>query len=266
MLDPTPRDGDRGGTCTAGQNKGLPCDVMARNTVFPAVDQTPSGGSYSLDCFPSRSKNISGIGLEFHLDQSTGTARELQAVVSCQDSLNPDDKCPCLVCSGDSFTPCNDDDDCEGIGECSSTGTGTTPETNQCNNKLCTALPDGGGECTTGPDLKYCEGLLRPDGRALFPCFNDESCSPPNTESEIGPCSLLQRRTCLPDPITALGQADPIHPVLAAVSCMPPTGGASRNQAIGLPGPARIVEQTTMKSSCGTAEYAPGAGCADGLD
>ena len=270
--DPIPNDGVRGGLCTAGQNKTLPCDVTAFNTTFPAYPiGQPAGGGYSLDCIPSTGKNISGTGLVIKLTQTTGTST-LAAEVSCQDSLNPDDECPCLVCSGNTFLPCNKDSECAavGAGTCSSTGTGTTPQRNECNGKLCTAQPDGTGVCTTGPDLVFCEGIVRANGEGLIPCNGEAACLPPSTDFDVGPCSLVSRRLCFPDPIVATGTPSPTTPIGAATFCIPPTDNASINLAAGLPGPGRVVNQATAKTFCGIDEdkqYIPGVGgCFDDLE
>ncbi len=271
-LDPVSGDGHRGGVCTAGQNIKLPCDVTAANTTFPAFIDGPNGGGYSLDCFPTAGRNASGTGLVIDLTQTTATST-LTAQVPCGQV---DALCPCLVCNGNSSEDiaCNTDQECAdlGFGTCSSSGSaGGFPEPNACENRACSALPDGTGECTTGPDEFFCDDLVRANGKGIVPCdptlpVDDRGCGiPSDGVFYYGNCTLSQRRLCLPDPIVATGKVDPQHPVLAATACMPPTSGPGKNAALGIPGPLRLLQQTTMQSFCDAAagiRYAPGVGCA----
>ncbi|HXC52415.1 MAG TPA: hypothetical protein VN634_16150 [Candidatus Limnocylindrales bacterium] len=270
-LDPISGDGQRGGVCTAGQNIKLPCDVTAANTTFPAFIDGPNGGGYSLDCFPSAGKNATGTGLLIDLTQTTGTST-LTAHVPCGQV---DALCPCLICNGNRTedVPCNTDQYCAdlGFGTCSSSGSGGFPEPNVCENSACSALPDGTGECTTGPDEFFCDDLVRANGKGIVPCdptrvVDERGCGKPSDGVfYYGNCTLSQRRLCLPDPIVATGEVDPQHPVLASTACMPPTSGAGKNAVLGIPGPLRLLQQTTMQSFCDAAagkRYAPGVGCA----
>ncbi|HXC51254.1 MAG TPA: DUF4215 domain-containing protein [Candidatus Limnocylindrales bacterium] len=271
-MDPVPNDGQRGGVCTAGQNIKLPCDVTATNTTFPAHnDGIDSGGGYSLDCFPSAGKNVSGTGLVIDLTQTTGTST-LTSHVPCGgiDAL-----CPCLVCDGNPLEdiPCNTDEQCAalGFGACTSSGAGGFPEPNACDNRACTALPDGTGVCTTGPDEHFCDLLLRSNGKGFIPCNPDDpnvdnrGCGKPTDGAfYYGQCTLSDRRLCLPDPIVATGTPSTTAPIGAATFCIPPTANPGINNAAGLPGPGRVVNQAKARTFCDAAmtrEYVPGVGC-----
>jgi len=268
-LDPVANDGLRGGRCTAGQNTRLPCDVMATNSTFPAFLDGPSGGGYSLDCFPSDGKNISGTGLVINLTQTTGTST-LTAHVPCGQV---EGNCPCLVCDGNPTEdiPCNTDQECAnlGFGACASSGAGNFPEQNGCNDHACTANPDGTGICTTGPDEVFCDGVVRANGKGLVPCnpnipLPNECGTTADPANYYGLCTLSQRRLCLPDPIVATGTPSPTVPIGAATFCIPPTANSGINLAAGLPGPGRVVNQAKATTFCGPNGdkiYVPGVGC-----
>ena len=292
-LDAVADDGIRGGTCFEGRNAGLSCDVGGQNTSFPAFAGEEGGAGYSLDCLPDIGKNISGAGLIIKLTQSTGTT-ELDSNVSC-GGQNPGLNCPCLQCSAEPAFPCNSDADCAGqqgvctgsaavrcddTSDCVALGVGTcTPSTcsasggsnfprpNDCDQGLCEDQGGGKGLCSLGPDETFCDGLVTAAGRGILTCAIDDDCTPIAVGQDAGACTLVQRRECFLDPIVATGQANPSTPIGAAAFCVGPTSNDAINTVAGLPGPARVINQTKAKTFCEkdpTQQYIPGVGgCLD---
>ncbi len=264
-LDPVANDGVRGGVCAGGIDEGLPCDVMAVNSSFPAS----GGGGHSLDCFPDPLSNTSGQGLRIELTQTTGTSGPIAAQVSC-GGIFAGFNCPCRVCGGDPSVVCNTDADCAAVGAglCDANGGSGSVfnQPNSCQNSsggfngLCTDLGGGFGECTIGPDDNYCDGQVRADGRGIITCSSNADCSGTGG-GPWGNCTIAERRSCFPDPLSATGQADPTAPVGAAVFCLPPTGSGVVNGAAGLPGLGKVVNQVTSKTFCsdGVTQYTPGS-------
>lgn len=326
MFDEVMNDGVRGGRCVLGPDEGLPCDVQAFNTTFPArvVGQT-SGGGYSLDCFPNN--DISGGGLIINLTQSTGVTQQ-SFDVPCGSHLDAD--CACRQCTGTGFVPCSGDGDCvnepgfcnvsgEGyecasnadclsldlgnchaaLKRCDSSRGGITnvgcmtnadcknymnaqtcnpstcatnglvselPQPNGCVDFDCSDVGGGEGECTVGPDSKFCDALLRANGEGILNCIDNGDCLASVVGVNAGNCTLTARRECFLDPIVAAGKADPTFPVGAAFFCIPPTGNTGINSTAGLPGPGRVVNQAQSKTFCETdpeRQYIPGVGCLD---
>jgi hypothetical protein len=147
---------------------------------------------------------------------------------------------------------------------CSSQGAaGDFPLPNGCENLECTDTGNEIGQCTTGPDSQYCAGVVRPNGEGILACATDDDCAPDVVGVDARPCSLVQRQPCFLDPIEADGNADPDHPVLAETYCVGTLSSAGKNAVYGLPGPARAVRQTSLRSYCDSNPeqlYSPGAG------
>lgn len=260
-LDATAGDGNADGFCVGGRSNGLSCDVDASNTSFPARPGEKGGAGYSLDCFPNVGQNISGSGLAIGFVESTGDT-ELASGLSCGGSF-PQLSCPCRVCSDATFIPCSSDADCEGQGTCSADALFAPVLPNDCTDLLCTDNGGGDGTCTTGPDWRWCSGVLRADGRGFLACAANADCEPGTIGIDAGDCTLTERAPCFLDTIVANGSAHPRQPVTAAAFCMPATSTAGRNAVIGLPGPARIRRQSTLASWCGGDPgnaYTPGSG------
>lgn len=140
-------------------------------------------------------------------------------------------------------------------------GAGATPSPNQCDAGGCTDMGNGEGQCTTGPDDRTCDGLVRANGEGVLSCANNADCQA--NDPLNGNCTLLKRRDCFLDPIIASGTADPEFPVGAATFCVPPTVNGSINQVAGLPGPARVVNQGRSRAFCASdplVEYVSGVG------
>jgi cysteine-rich repeat protein len=159
-------------------------------------------------------------------------------------------------CQNRNVAPCNPS-------TCSSTGVGEAPQPNDCTNLQCSDIGGGKGQCTTGPNDTFCEGVVKADGGGVYACNSNAGCSPSSIGVDGGLCALVVRRPCLLDPIVATGAAHPSFPVGAATFCIPPTTNAGINKVAGLPGPGRILNQASAKTFCGnkpTQQYIPGVG------
>jgi hypothetical protein len=250
-------DGNRDGTCVAGQNAGQTCDTDAFNYSFPA----PGGAGHSLDCYPTTGKNITGLGLRIDLRPTTGTTPQISANLPCFFGT---DTCHCLLCSGDQSIPCDSDADCAaaGAGTCSA-GASSTQE-NSCNGGACTALDPSEGECTTGPDDHFCDAVLRADGEGFVFCNDNADCTNSTCGAgDCGSCTLTQRRRCFPQSFQAAGVPDPARPIMASTFCIPKTANTGVNSTAGLPGPAKVVNQSRGQSFCASdpgVAYTPGVG------
>jgi hypothetical protein len=260
MGDPTPADGVRGGTCVGGQNDTDTCDAQAYNATFPP----PTGGFYSLDCFPLEGANVTGQGLRIETELTTGHT-ELHANLPCGEAPFDQLECPCLVCSGDTTIPCNSHEECAeaGAGTCSSAGQGAQPLPNDCEDFLCSDIGNEEGECTTGPDDNWCDGIVRADGSGLIGCGTNEDCAVGTIGVDAGECALVTRRPCFLDPIEADGAPHPVIPSVGATFCLPPTLSDSINSTAGFPGPGRLRLQTLVTLFCKsnpTSVYTPGVG------
>ena len=261
LNDPTPADHVRGGICAGGENNGESCDAQAYNSTFPP----PTGGLYSLDCFPLAGADISDGGLPLNIVLTTGeTTLESDLPCAAEGPL-AELNCPCLVCSGDFDIACDSHEDCSavGAGTCSSSGDGEQVRPNACADGVC--VDSGGNDsfCATGPDDTWCDGLTRPDGGGLVGCGQNADCTPLIIGVDAGTCTLIERRACFPETITSDGNAHPFFPVAAGTYCSPATAATSVNTAAGLPGPGRLTLQTLLTLYCkGSPEavYTPGTG------
>ncbi len=171
-------------------------------------------------------------------------------------------------CTNATAVSCETNADCTGLdlGTCvppgCATGTAASPLPNSCEGFSCT--DDGSGEagCTTGPDWKFCSGVLTAAGDGVVACATDDDCLPwlldgPST------CSHVERARCFVDPVAAEGSADPGGPLLVSTHCAPATTKTSFNELLGLPGPVRTRRQTTMRAFCAAdpaKPYEPGVG------
>lgn len=129
---------------------------------------------------------------------------------------------------------------------CSSKGRGVDPRPNKCNDGLCSDLGGGIGECTTGPDTIYCDGIVRPDGNGVYACSVDEDCYPSAIFVDGGNCTLHTRNGCFFDPVVATGTPSPSTPIGASVFCIPPVSNTGVNTVAGLPGPGRILDRKSV--------------------
>jgi hypothetical protein len=259
--DPVPGDGNRGGICVGGLNDGESCDEQSGNTSFPA----PGGGRHSLDCFPSPGSEISGGGLAVDLVLST-SGDELASNLPCAES-GPFSlvDCPCRTCSGDGSLGCDSDTVCieADSGTCTSNGGAGQPQPNDCTTGVCMAVGDGTGECAVGPDDRFCDGIVRPNGRGLIACGSDFECDAAVIGVDAGECTLIERRACFLDPVVALGAPHPVLPLASDTYCLAPTSSSGINGVAGLPGPGRLQYQALLQLFCAgdpTKPYVPGSG------
>ncbi|MFN2377169.1 MAG: hypothetical protein ABR538_11570 [Candidatus Binatia bacterium] len=183
---------------------------------------------------------------------------------------------PCIVvgsakrCSKKTTKICLSDADClnETVGNCnpsmcSSFTGGTAAAPNQCNELQCSDIGGGIGECTTGPDALFCNGVVKANGSGVLACTQNADCQAGVIGIDAGECDLAVRQGCFFDPITAIGDPDPSTPIGASSFCIPPTSNGGINSVAGLPGPGRILNQATARTFCGndlTKQYIPGVG------
>jgi hypothetical protein len=122
--DVTPNDGVRNGTCDAGTDVNLPCDV---NGSSPAE----VFGSTSLDCRLASSQ----IGtLPINGTATTGTATKTLSAASPTCRADPTAKCMCDTCNTLAAEPCSTNADC--------------PPTRICGGKRCLSGTNAGAACS----------------------------------------------------------------------------------------------------------------------
>jgi hypothetical protein len=255
-YDATPGDGEREGLCVGGTSAGFGCDSEGVNTTFPA----PGGGGTSLDCFPLPAANMAGQGLIVNLNETTGTA-SLGTGVPCGFTLPGAERlCPCGQCS-DGAAPCASNVDCTAPATCA-TDSGTAFPT-ECDDEVCTIDATGEGVCADGPIDRFCDQILRSNGRGLLGCNSNADCAA-EVVGTPGACTLEEARECFPTIISAVGKPDPRTPVAVAVSCIASTSSSALNDSIGLPGAMRMISQLALTGRCEPGSplpYVPGQGC-----
>jgi hypothetical protein len=240
--------------------------VDANNESFPA----PGGDGHSLDCFPTSGKNVSGVGLQIDLVQTTG-ARSMSAGIPCGLGVPFPHICPCATCSNERTRPCRANADCSSGGLCNKAGPFVkSPSANECGSgAVCTDSGNGiDGVCVGGSPTTYCDGSSRANGEPFVTCLNNADCD--NTDCGFGigvglcgECTIEKARPCFLDPIVAAGEADPARPIGAALFCIPPTANSGINDVAGLPGPGRVVNQAQSTLFCASdpdVQYVPGVG------
>jgi hypothetical protein len=173
-------------------------------------------------------------------------------------------------CSGALVISCASNADCDFVNlgpctpsTCSARGSGNYPLPNECEDLLCDDLGGGEGECTTGPDFRFCDNVVHANGRGIYLCSTNDDCLVSSIGIDGGACTMTERAACFLDPITASGTAHPDFPVTAATYCSPPTVNAGVNAVSGLPGPVRARQQTSLTSYCASdpdVVYTPGVG------
>ena len=229
LGDPTPRDGLLEGTCQGGVRASLPCDSGGSHPTF---------GDVSIDCLPVSLKNISGAGLLLNF-QLLSDDQEMPFNLPCD---NPAESCACRVCSGDTSIGCRDDAECPtGTGTCTAGG-GAGIQPNDCENHACT--PEG--QCATGPDNTYCDGITHPDGRGAVACNSPADC----VAAGAGNCTVVERLRCYPDPIMVGGQPSFSGADMGGLACIGLTSSPAINVASGLPGPVRVALNVDTDVRC----------------
>jgi hypothetical protein len=255
-FDPVAGDGNAQGTCSGGKDSGLPCDIDAYNTTFPAP--TGGGAGLSLDCFPQPANNISGPGPRMNMVQTTGSS-SLSAGIDCGPEFAPA-QCPCGVCTGNTALGCSSNTDCSGVGTCAKESS-SDPQPNSCSDGVCTDVGGGAGECLANAPDTYCDGVTRADGEGLVSCSTNSDCT--YLSNIFGACTLSTPRRCFLDPIAASGVADPYSPVSVATLCLAGTFSSFFNGSTGYPAPVRITRAAAASSFCASnpaVAYTPGAG------
>jgi hypothetical protein len=242
--------------CTGeGSDLDCPCMLCSNDTTVPC--------NTHLDCLSVPSKC------------SLSTSQQNPFLCSSNSDCADVDAGPCNAsidrCSRATSLLCNSNADClnESVGTClaptcsSRGGSGVDPLPNLCESHACSDLGDGTAECTTGPDTKFCSGVVQANGDGIVTCFDDDGCSFGVIGIDAQPCDLVQRQACFLDPIVATGSADPARPVLAETYCMGTLSTSGKNAVLGLPGPVRVERQTSLRSYCDSDPatlYSPGVG------
>jgi hypothetical protein len=225
--------------CVGGPRNGLSCSIDATDPVL---------GDTSLDCIPSQGNNISGTGVPFRLQLTTGDT-SLPFNVPC-DSPNGGLMCACSSCSLDNSIACNADSTCAaaGAGVCRTDGGhgGTPRRPNSCDDLVCTPIPGNEGVCAAGPSNAYCDGFLRDNGRGVVPCSIQGDCDLVTCAGgSCGTCSHFEVRKCFPDPVETSGTNGE---TLAGTSCMPASASPAMNIQHGWPGPFRLRQDFSLHS------------------
>ncbi len=248
-------DGIRDGTCVLGPNAGLPCDAQGTHQSFP----NPGGGGHSLDCMPLDAKNISGPGTRLAMRQSTGFV-SLSSATPC--GAGDTQLCHCGVCANDPFTACSSNADCPSSTECTAVSAGA-PRPNGCLDGVCSDQGGGEGECRGGPNLAFCDGVLRADGEPFVTCTNNSDCIASECgHADCGLCTLSRPLDCFLPEVQASGAADPLAPLQIAVTCIPPVNPGV-DSVVGLPGPGRLARRSAAQYLCASdpgTPYVPGTG------
>jgi hypothetical protein len=221
------------------------------------------GAGLSLDCFPDPGKLVSGAGLKISLKQTTGSVALPAPAVVCGFPPFVTYNCPCGQCSNDSSIPCFDNSVCSGGGTCVNDGNGA-PLPDQCSTTgNCVDIGGGEGECGTGPNDRLCDAIVRANGEGFISCLGNADCEPGTIGVDAGACTLTKKRKCFLSPIAATGTPDPSNPIAVAAFCIAKTSNGGINTVAGLPGPARVKNQASGRTFCGSdtnVQYQPGVG------
>jgi hypothetical protein len=180
---------------------------------------------------------------------------------------NPANIGPCSglgVCRKKQSQMCTSNADClnQNAGACAPQtctakgSNGTTPQPNFCADDICTDQGGGEGTCLAGPNLLFCDGLVKANGGGASGCLSNSDCV-----GGYGVCTVTEQANCFLDPIVAIGVPDPEFPIAGATFCIPPTSNPGVNSSAGLPGPGRVLSQGAAKTYCASnhaVEYNPG--------
>jgi hypothetical protein len=270
--DPTPADGQRGGTCSDGSRIGQACDVGGLSPTFAASGQT------SFDCPQDSLAQIAALPI--NLNTTTGTAQRTLSDASplCSQFGFLDKRCQCDTCATAAAEPCTSNADCPNSTICGGTrciggpnnGATCTPPTTDCGaGGFCSVpgQPTAPNSCASGATCvatatDATRGVCDPEPFDQFcsvqtfqGCLSDTDCQPP----PAGTCSFCTPgqtctgglRPCYLDQgdiggsVVSIGQADPpvagvANPTLAALFCIGPVSSDAVNSAAGLPGLGRL--------------------------
>jgi len=255
---------------------------LSQTTGVPQLDANVScgGPNAALDCpclmcsaEPTVSCNTDGDCSSQQGSCSLSTASRCDNNSDCLGV----DAGPCLAgiqrCNLARSLSCATDADCSSVnvGACEastcsvtgSAGMGESPLPNACDDLLCSDAGGGEGECSDGPDDRFCDGVVKANATGIVACATNNDCLPVSAGVDAGNCTIVERRKCFLDPIVATGSADPAFPVTAASFCIPPTSSSGLNSLLGLPGPGRAVRQSSLTTYCASnplVPYTPGVG------
>jgi hypothetical protein len=143
--DPTPNDGDKGGTCDGGKAPGAACDVNGVSEVF---------GSTSNDCLPTGS-SVGELGIDL-APLTTGTV-----------SVTADQTCVSVGSVGQCFCPSQNRPNACDDGICGANGTCSSPIDGLCSNQKFRS-------CTPGSGTQDCDAVFPGAGTCVDtprPCF-----------------------------------------------------------------------------------------------
>jgi cysteine-rich repeat protein len=267
---------------TIGKNVsgvGLVINLTQKTGIVEMAAQVPCGTDPSLLCPCKMCTADTTVPCNSDSDcagqvANCSTVTRVDCVVD--DDCASVDAGPCISvgpsnrCSGNFSERCTTNGDCENLPggtcnqpSCASVGAGNAVQPNQCSDGVCVDQGGGEGECNVGPNERTCDGLVRANGNGILGCGTNADCGPGVIGLDGGNCTLERRRECFLDPIVAVGAADPNMAIGAAAFCVPPTSSAGINGAAGLPGPGRIVNQSTAITFCAEdpdSVYTPGVG------
>lgn len=264
--------------CVGGARAGLACSPDGHSDVY---------GDTSYDCPPTNPSISGASGLKINLNLTTGTA-SLNQSLQCDGGLPfPAFECGCNVCSLDVTRGCSSNADCTGFGTC--TGPAPLPpgyvpaiRTPTSCNTACEPKPGspGEGQCNgeapgepgynisdDGPFDKYCDGFVKGSGEGILGCSTNGDCDTYGLPlGQGGNCTIVQRRACFLDTITADGSPGSEGSTLVSTFCSAPTTNSGVNNATGSPGPGRVALDFEFYGKCDAAALSPtwgpgGANC-----
>jgi hypothetical protein len=219
------------------------------------------GEGLALDCPPSPSTNITGVGMRIPFVLTTGRT-ELAFENKCDTPLSALE-CACGICTGDPTLSCRNTDECAaaGAGTCASKGNGVGRVPNGCRDVSagCVAAGDNKGECADpAENMAFCDGVVRANGNGIVGCATDGDCQSSDCDDvtpglQVGSCgsacAMSQPRPCFLNPIVDEGFPSTREPSLVGTFCLAPTSNAAINSVTGNPGPARMKAQMLVQLS-----------------
>ncbi len=281
-------DGVSGGTCDAGPRVGLACDANGTvpgrpDFGRPSLDCPPAPSAIVATLAVALQNATDPVTRTLTPASTTcsGSVTDKCLCSTCNDAdaepCGSDADCPpsggspgvCggrrCVAGGNAGAPCSASSECPG-GACTRPGEPTRP--NSCletcepllDSKCADPDDDGEGACIVGPNDQTCSLA---SGHGQRGCTTDADCGGGAGACESNPrrCFLTGRGTFQSgnwgygtDTLIAVGRGDaPVagvsHPTLASVFCLGPTSHAALNNVFGLPGPARVTIEGTVRTS-----------------
>jgi hypothetical protein len=115
---------------------------------------------------------------------------------------------------------------------------------NACNDGICS--PEG--RCEAGPIDSFCDGYVHPSGRGAIQCNSDLDCAA--LGSDVGSCTIQDKRRCYPDPIEVTGVPSIFTPVASGLACIGVTSSVVINLGAALPGAVRVELEYESTPTC----------------